>query len=139
MFPFNCQCVSFGSFQSIALSHHVLPVTFINLAPVCLFVRSPHFSSLVFKPNFMCINGITCLKCVITWCLILYTVAANSHLCIIVTLFVHTSFQLPVCILWFFSTHSLVTSCFTCHLYISCNSCTCLSLCKVTSFFIIAI
>ena len=34
-------------------------------------------------------------------------------------------------IMWFFSFYSLVTSCFACHLYISCKSCTCLSLCKL--------
>ena len=33
--------------------------------------------------------------------------------------------------MWFFSFYSLVTSCFACHLYISCKSCTCLSLCKL--------
>ena len=33
--------------------------------------------------------------------------------------------------MWFFSFYTLVTSCFACHLYISCKSCTCLSLCKL--------
>ena len=33
--------------------------------------------------------------------------------------------------MWFFSFYSLVTSCFACHLNISCKSCTCLSLCKL--------
>lgn len=35
----------------------------------------------------------------------------------------HPGFFSLASILWYFSVYSLVTSCFTCHHYISCNSC----------------
>ena len=47
--PLCTEYVSCGSFHSIALSHHVLPVSFIlpeNVAPVCPFVGSPSFITL---------------------------------------------------------------------------------------------
>ena len=98
MFPFPSQCVSCGSFQSIALSYHVSPVTFIFPVTLALGafrrIRCPFIFPVTLAPG-----AFRRIRCP-------FIFPVTLHLCIIACLFV--TLLVTTCFLFLASVYLVV-------------------------------